>query len=84
MSAVESNQIAQDEKVTALVPGVENGSEILWRLQSMQNLATFWRSISSEEVCRPRVSPFYFWRGIDLIPRVGYAYKTFAVRPLND
>jgi hypothetical protein len=71
MSAVESNQIAQGEKVTALVPGVENGSEMLWRLQNMQNLATFWRSISSQETGRSRVSPFYFWRGIDLIPRVG-------------
>ncbi len=32
---------------------------------------------------RTGVSPL-FWRGIDFIPRVGYAYKTFAVRPLND
>ena len=93
MSAVEGNQIAQGEKVTALVPGVENRivnaarvSGDGWRAYtaSMQNLATFHPSTSSQRTCRPRVSLLYFWQGIDFIPRVGYAYKTFAVRPLND
>ena len=54
------------------------------RLWGMQNVATFHPSNTSQKACGPGVSPLYSWRGIDFIPRVGYAYRTFAVRPLND
>jgi hypothetical protein len=54
------------------------------RRWGMQNVATFHPSTSSQKACGPGVSLPLFLEGIDFIPRVGYAYRTFAVRPLND
>jgi hypothetical protein len=75
--AVEGKQIAKGQKVTALVPRVENRIENAARIGSMQNLATFHPSISSQNACGAWVArPFIFPGGIDFMARVGYANKT--------
>jgi hypothetical protein len=83
MSGVEGNHRAKGKKVTALVPGVENrienaapmGYAECCNLPSVNHI--------SKGVRTAGFTPL-FLAGIDFIPRVGYAYKTFAVRPLND
>jgi len=83
MSAVEGNHRAKGKKVTALVPRVENRIENAAAHGVCRMLQP---SIHQPHLKRRADRGFhpYFWRGIDFIPRVGYAYRTFAVRPLND
>src|SRR5260370_33240479 len=58
MSAVEGNDRVKTEKVTVLVPRVENRIEnaALW---GMQKVATFHPSTSSQRACGAGVSPLF-------------------------
>jgi hypothetical protein len=83
VSAVEGKQRAKSEKVAGVVPGVENGVENMRAPVGDHRILQSCIDLTSEGVRSAGCISKVFW-GIDFVPRVGYASRTFAVRALND
>jgi hypothetical protein len=82
--AVEGNEVAKREEVTAVVPGVEKGAEIAaWSVVAVQMLAATIHNIAKALRQAGRKAPI-FPTSIDFRSRVGYPKHTFAVCPQND
>jgi len=80
----EGKHRAQGEKVTALVPRVENGGEKLWSADEYAETCSI-LSVSSQKACGARgCESLIFLESIDFTPGVGYASETFAAHPQND
>jgi hypothetical protein len=83
MSAVEGKQIAKGQKVTALVPRVEKGDEMV--RVGRQRYADPCNLLSAQVISDSAgLTSFIFTGSIDFSPGLGYPNETFPAHPRND